>query len=732
MGIVYKAEDTRLGRFVALKFLPQEFAKDREAVDRFRREARAASALNHPKICTIHDIGEFQGQPFLVMEYLDGVTLKHLIQSNPMNSQRVIEIASQVAEAMEAAHDKGIVHRDVKPANIFFTKEGNVKLLDFGLARLVSGEKTDLSQSTTVEGTKPGIALGTVAYMSPEQARGAELDRRTDLFSFGIVLYELATGQRPFDGSTTAVLFDQILNKSPLPPSQLKPNISIKLEKIILKALQKNPSSRYKSATEMLADLMAIQNKSTAQDANRSLVSATRSIAVLPFVNLSADPENEYFSDGLAEELINALAHVEDLRVASRSLSFQFKEKTRDFRLIADRLGVTTILEGSVRKSGNRLRIMAQLINTSDGFHLWSDRYDREMADVFKIQDEITRAIVDALSIKLGAKQKKKLIRIHTENLEAYNFYLRGRHHLLKGSGQDVLKAIENFEKAIAADPEYALSYSGLADSYTMLPWQSGTLKPQDAFQKARTAAEKALTINDTLAEAYAALGTVSLFYDWNWDEAERQYQRAFELMLGDALAQCWYAVYLLITKGAAEGVVAAEKVLQLDPLSPMVNMILAWAYYFNQELDRAEVICHKGIELDPSFYGWYWTLGTIYSRKHFFERVETMFVKAYQLSESPFVLARLASFYGFGKRKEEALKLLNQLVEKSKTIYVQPMGFAMIYLSLKDYDTVFQYLELAYEQRDQWLPFLVKLEPTFEPIRSDARFQSLLVRLGL
>jgi adenylate cyclase len=498
-----------------------------------------------------------------------------------------------------------------------------------------------------------------------------------------------------------------------------------------MKALQKDRSIRYLSVQEVMVDLLAIKNNRLSEIADPASIHRA-SIAVLPFINMSADPENEYFSDGLSEELINALTHVEDIRVASRSLAFQFRGKAQDLREIADRLNVTTILEGSVRKSGNRLRITAQLTNSTDGFHIWSERYEREMADVFQIQDEIVRAIVDALSIKLTGKQRKKLIRTHTDNLEAYNLYLRGRHHSQKLSEQNVLRAIECFERAAMADSEYALSYSGIAECHVMLPFFSGTLKPQDAYQKARITAEKAISIDDSVAEAHAVLGAVNFLFDWNWSEAERRYQGALELNLNDAMALGWYSHYLMITNRPRQALEAAEKAVELDPLSPMSNVSLAWIYDWRREYDQAEATCRKGIELDPSFFGSYWTLGVVCGRKHLFDKSESMLKKAWELSESPVILANLAAFYGYGHREREAWELLDQLAKTEKTSYVPPTGFAMVHFSLKDKDTGFRYFEKAFEEHDQWLPYFLKLEPSHDSIRDDPRAQNLLRRIGL
>jgi non-specific serine/threonine protein kinase len=461
MGVVYKAEDTKLPRCVALKFLPEESSRDRQARERFEREARATAALNHPHICTIYEIGEREGHPFIAMELLEGQTLKHYIAEKHLEIADFLNLAIQMADALDAAHSKGIVHRDIKPANIFVTVRGQAKILDFGLAKITKG--ADLGVTGHSE-TLAGVVSGTLPYMSPEQLQGRPIDERTDLFSLGVVMYEMATGQRPFHGGTSFDLTSSILRDSPPPLAEHRADLPAALDRILQRCLAKDANGRYLSARELREALDRLRREMTSgsQVVSVSAAAPNKSIAVLPFANLSMDPENEFFADGITEEIINVLGRIEHLRVAARTSAFTFKGKHAALRVIGERLNVKTILEGSVRRAGNRLRITVQLINVADGYHLWSERYDREMKDIFEIQDEIARAIADRLKVTLGEGGQEPLVKAVTKDLEAYELYLKGR-ALLYRRGGSVPHAVECFERAARLDPEYALARAGLA-----------------------------------------------------------------------------------------------------------------------------------------------------------------------------------------------------------------------------------------------------------------------------
>jgi serine/threonine protein kinase/tetratricopeptide (TPR) repeat protein len=761
MGVVFKAQDSRLERAVALKFLPEKLAQQPQALERFRREARAASALNHPGICTIYDIGEQDGRTFIAMEFIDGETLRSHIHGKPLPLEELLELGIQIAEALEAAHAEGIIHRDIKPANIFVTKRGRAKVLDFGLAKLVPkgvvSANADSEDESSDSNSIVGIISGTPSYMSPEQVRGDGLDPRTDIFSFGLLLYEMATGRQAFSGGTGGVVIEAVLTRPPVPVRSINPAIPPRLEEIIDKTLHKDRARRYQHAADILAELQRLRREidSGASSGNEGPESATLSkagrlsstgklksrsptgprnidsLAVLPFENASHDPENEYLSDGITGSLINNLATVPKLRVMAQSTVFRFKGREIDPQAVGRDLNVRAVLTGRVTQSGGSLRIGAEMVDVATGSQLWGAQYDRKPGDIFVIQDEISNEISGKLRLQLSRAQKKRLTRRHTEDPEAYRVYLKGRHHWNRWTEEGFYKAIEYFQQAIDKDPAYALAYAGLADCYVLLGWNS-YLPPKDAFPKGKAAALTALQFDPNLSEAHTPLAAVLWLHDWQWQEAQKEFKRSLELNPTYPTANHWYAEYVMTMGRQVEAIAQMRNSQTLDPLSLIINVAIGWAYYMARRYDEAREQLLQTIELDPNYPVTYWILGLLYRATGRYELSITEGEKGVNLSGgSPLMRAALAYSYGKAGRTKEALQILDDLTKLAEHKYVAPHFFAGIHSGLGENDRALEYLEKSYEEHSHWLIYL-HIDPSMDDSRNDPRFQDLLRRVGL
>ncbi len=759
VGVVYKAEDTRLHRFVALKFL-QNMAQDSHALERFRREARAASALNHPGICTIYDIGEQDGQPFIAMEFLDGETLRSHMRGKALPLEEMLKLSVQIADALDAAHTEGVIHRDIKPANIFVTKRGQAKVLDFGLAKILSKGIARAGQDlsgVSPDSTILGVISGTPSYMSPEQVRGDTLDARTDIFSLGLLLYEMATGFQAFSGNTGGMIIEAILTRSPVPMRTINPDIPSQLEEIINKAIHKDRSQRYQHTADLRADLQRLQRggdsgrRAAEGDAASSLSEAGTgnstarsgaqrperlsriidSLAVLPFENVSRDPEHEYLSDGIAGSLINVLATVPKLRVMAQSTVLRYRGRGIDPQTAGRELNVRAVLTGRIMQSGESLRIGTELVDVATGSQLWGAQYDRKLGDIFAIQDDISGEISEKLRLKLTGAEKRRLAKRPTDDPEAYRLYLKGRYHWDRWTEDGFYKAIEYFRQAVEKDPGYALAYSGLADSYVLLGWNS-YLPPKDAFPKGKMAAMRALRLDPDLGEAHTSLAAVLWLYDWQWEDSQAEFTRSLTLNPAYPTANHWYAEYLMTMGRSVEAVARMKKSQKLDPLSLIISVAIGWALYMGRRYDDAIEQLRRTVELEPNYPVTYWILGLLLRKMGRYEVALTEGEKGVKLSGgSSLTSAALAQSFAIAGKRNEAIQILDDLTTLAKQKYVAPYFFAGIHADLGEHDRAMEYLEKSYEERSHWLIYL-HIDPSMDGLRSNARFQDLLRRVGL
>ncbi len=779
MGQVYLAQDTQLDRPLALKLLPAKFTGDVDRLRRFKQEARATSALNHPNILTIYEIGEADGAHFIATEFIDGVTLRLHLGRNSLKMTEALDIAVQITSALSAAHQAGVVHRDIKPENVMLRKDGYIKILDFGLAKLAERETVD-SEAITLAETDPGVVMGTVGYMSPEQARGRAVDARSDIFSMGVVLYEMLAGRSPFAGNSTSSVLVSILEREPPPLARFIPDVPAEMQRIITRTLAKKRDDRYQTARDLYTDL---KNFKQELDFNLKLASTTGwqerelpsgggtthigkvadtvieqgsnlfqtlnptqqrfshtsrrlsrdepidSLAVLPLVNASADPNAEYLSDGITESIINSLSQLPQLRVMARSTVFRYKGQEVDPIEVGNDLDVRAVMLGRVLQIGEQLVIKAELVDVADGSNLWGAQYNRKPADILAVQDEISGEIFENLRLRLTGDHKEKLVKRYTDNTEAYQLYLKGRFHTSKATREALHKGIEYFNQAIAVDPAYALAYSGLAEAYYGL--SSAHLPPKEAMPRARAAATRALEIDDTLAEAHASLGLVKVFYDWDWAGAETEYRRAIDLNPGYASAHHWYGWYLALMGRLDQATGEMQRAQELDPLSLEITADLGLSFFFARQYERAIEQFQKALEMDQNFIWARFFIGWAKEQQGLSDEAIAEFQRAAQVEDASVIKAALGHAYAAGGKIEEAQAILAQLQQTSDRKQGSPYDLAIIHTALGQHEKAFEHLESARENRSEALVWL-KVDPRLDPLRTNPQFIDLMRRVGL
>jgi serine/threonine protein kinase len=749
MGVVWAADDTRLSRRVALKFLPDDLERDELALERLKREAQAASSLNHPRICTIYDIDSDNGRHFIVMEFLDGQTLKHRILKSAFQIPEMVDVATQIADALEAAHAQGIMHRDIKPANIFITERGLIKVLDFGLAKFTRTGRVRVAKAQRAQGaaansteevlTGSGVALGTMPYMSPEQVRGDDLDARTDLFSFGAVLYEMATRHMAFQGNTPDKITDKILNREPVHPSQLNPALPAALEAIIRKALEKQRNLRYQTASDMLADLQRLKrdiDSGQRKDSKGVLpmpraTKAIDSLAILPLVNETHDADTDYLSDGITETLINNLSQLPKLRVLPRSTVFRYKGREMDPTALSRELGVRAVLTGRVVHRGDTLTIKVELVDGVRQAHLWGGHFSRKLDDIFAVQEEIAQQISEHMRLHLSPQEKKKLAARDTGNREAYQAFLRALYFWNKWTPASSWRALEYCRLAIEKDSAYAPAHAVMADCYTSLA-VFGVLPAMEAFPKAKAAASKAVQMGPSFSDAHLAVGLVNLYFDWDWDSAEQHLRRAVELSPHSARAHYGLSLWLLVQQRQQEAIQEADSALELDPLSLPMNFNVGYVNYFAGNNDRAIGQFEKILEMDPSFVLASLILCPAYLRKGLLPEALAAVEKALPQSRNWSSLrAMLAVVHAGSGRTSEAHDILEELKKEGASFPLLSYWAAIISNALQDKEQALDWLEKACEERVGLL-ITLRVASGFRNLSQEPRYQAILKRIGL
>ena len=784
MGEVYRAQDAKLGRDVALKVLPAEMAHDPERLARFHREAKALAQLDHPNIVTIHSVEECNGVHFLTMQLVEGRSLDRVIPASGLPLEQIVEIARALGDALAVAHDKGIVHRDLKPGNVMVTNEGHVKVLDFGLAKDVRAANGGDLTLTSDSQTQIGVVMGTPAYMSPEQAAGRLLDHRTDIFSLGVVLHEMATGRRPFEGSSSAELVSAILRDTPPSVTDARPDLPSDLARIIRRCLEKDPSHRVQTARDVSNEFRDLARQTsqklaaatTSTSSSRAVPAADSgisqadevsgvkrhaialtiaaillvigfagvgiylkgskagqvdSIAVLPLENRSNDPEAEYISDGITESINNSLTRLPSLRVIPHSVASHYRGKSMDMRKVGDELRVQAVLTGSIAQRGDNLTVNVELDDVRNGKQLWGERYNRKLVDLLAVQNEIAREVSQLLRSQLSAEDQQKLTKGSTDNPEAYQLYLKGKYYTNKLSKAGFSKGIEYFNQAIALDHQYGLAYSGLA--YNYINQDDWFMPPNEAGPKTREAAQKALAIDESDGGAHLSMAIVTHWYDWNWAAAESEFKRAIELNPNNWEAHTYYSWFLAPMGRNDQSIAEAKRAQQADPLSGFANFNVGGALVFARQWDPAIEQLHRAIEVDPTFWFSHCFLGRAYEQKGKLPEAIAEFQRALELEEdNAEIWSGLGHAYALSGQRAEAQKVLEHLKGVSAHSWVAPYNIAVIYAGLGEKEQAFAFLDQAYKDRSYYLPTYLATDARIDSLRSDPRFVELRKRVGL